>query len=69
MYKRSSGGRLIFYTKELPENVRRAVSRLAELAAYNLEKWSRTDAFRAMTRAERVKCMCKWGLEGMLQLG
>ena len=64
-----SGGRLIFYTKELPENVRRAVSRLAELAAYNLEKWSRTDAFRAMTKAERVKCMCKWGLEGMLQLG
>ena len=64
-----SGGRLIFYTKDLPENVRRAVSRLAELAAYNLEKWSRTDAFRAMTRAERVKCMCKWGLEGMLRMG
>ncbi|MBQ7656049.1 MAG: hypothetical protein IJS41_06025 [Clostridia bacterium] len=62
-----SGGRLIFYTKDLPENARRAVSRLAERIAYGLEKWSHTDSFRAMTTAERIKWMCRTGLEGMLE--
>ena len=62
-----SGGRLLFYTKDLPENVRRAVSRLAEIIACGLESWSLTEGFRAMTIAERIKWMCRTGLEGMLQ--
>ena len=63
-----SGGRLIFYTKDLPEKVRKAVSALAEITAENLENWSHTDSFRAMTTAERIKYLCKAGFEGMLQL-
>lgn len=62
-----SGGRLIFYTKDLPENVRGAVSRLTEIIARGLESWSKTDIFRAMTTAERVKWMCRAGLEGILE--
>ncbi len=63
-----SGCRLIFYTKDLPEKVRKAVSALAEITAENLENWSHTDSFRAMTTAERIKYLCKAGFEGMLQL-
>ena len=58
-----SGGRLSFYTENLPERVRRAVSRLAELSARSLEQWSQTDGFRAMTIAERIEEMCRAGLE------
>ena len=63
-----SGGRLIFYTEALPDRVRNAVARLAELVAYRLEAWSQTDAFRALTPAERIPNMCRAGLEGMLQI-
>ena len=62
-----SGGRLVFYTQDLPENVRRAVSMLAETIACGLESWSHTDSFRAMTTAERIKWMCRAGLEGLLE--
>ena len=54
-----SGRRLGFYTKELSQNVRAAVSGLLETAAYRLEEWSGTDGFTAMTTAERIKYMCK----------
>lgn len=64
-----SGGRMIYYTKDLPDNVRKAVSGLAALIADTLEEWSRTEDFRAMTAAERVKTLCRAGLEGMLQMG
>ena len=63
-----SGGRLIFYTADLPENVRKAVARLAGLIAHGLERWTQTDGFRAMAYAERVKFLCRAGLEGMLQM-
>ena len=63
-----SGNRLIFYTKDLPENVRKAVAGAAETAAYGLESWSQTDSFSAMTEAQRIKYMCKAGLEGMMSL-
>lgn len=62
-----SGGRLIFYTKDLPRKVRKAVAELTENAAYSLEKWSLTGGFKAMATAERIKYMCKAGLDGMIQ--
>ena len=62
-----SGGRLIYYTKDLPDNVRRAVSGLAECIARRLERWSLTDGFQAMTAAERIQWMYRAGLEGMLR--
>ena len=62
-----SGDRLSFYTGNLPENVQKAVSKLAELCAYKLEKWSLTDGFHTLTTGERIKYMCKAGLNGLLQ--
>ena len=63
-----SGSRLIFYTKDLPENVRTAVSELAVLSAYGLERWSKTESFKAMSTGERIKQMCRWGFEGFTLL-
>ena len=62
-----SGDRLSFYTGNLPENVQKAVSKLAELCAYKLEKWSLTDGFHTLTTGERIKYMCKAGFNGLLQ--
>ena len=62
-----SGRRFLFYTGDLPENVRKAASKLAELCAYNLEKWSRTDSFHAMTVGDRIRYMCRAGFDGFLQ--
>ena len=59
-----SGSRLIVYTKELPENVRLAVSKLSEIVANNLEAWSKTDSFMTMSEEERIRYMCKAGLTG-----
>ena len=63
---KGSGGRLVVYTENLPENVRNAVSELAELCARSLEKWSLSDEFASMTNAERIKHMCRAGFEGMI---
>lgn len=63
---KGSGGRLIVYTENLPENVRNAVSELAELCARSLEKWSLSDEFASMTNAGRIKHMCRAGFEGMI---
>ena len=60
------GSRLIFYTKELPEKVRSAVSGLAKIIAGRLEIWSNTDNFKRLGVHERIKIMCRSGLEGML---
>ena len=54
-----SGRRLGFYTKDLSENVRSAVSELVKTAAYRLEEWSETDEFASMTTAGRIKYMCR----------
>ena len=62
-----SGNRLLFYTKDLPEKVRSAVSRLAEYSAYSLEMWSEEESFKKMTAGERIKYMCKAGFEGILE--
>ena len=59
-------GRMIFYTKELGANVRRAASSLIQEAAYGLERWSETDEFAVMTVSERIKWMCREGLQGIL---
>ncbi len=61
-----SGERLIFYTKDLPDKVRSAVSALASLAAEGLEKWSQTERFAEMTTGERIRFMCGEGFEGMI---
>lgn len=60
-----SGKRLSFYTKELPVRVKKAVSRIAVLSSNALERWSLTDSFKAMSEGERIKYMCKCGLEKM----
>ncbi len=63
-----SGSRLMFYTKDLPENVRKAVSELAVLSADGLERWSKTDSFKAMSTDERIRQMCRMGFEGFIAL-
>ena len=63
-----SGNRSEVYTKGLPENVCRAVHDLAVLSAKGLEGWSKSDGFKKMTKAERIKYMCKEGLEGFINL-
>ena len=63
---KGSGGRLVVYTENLPENVRNAVSELAELCVRSLEKWSLSDEFASMTNAGRIKYMCRAGFEGMI---
>ena len=61
-----SGNRLVVYIRELPENVRLAVSKLSEIASNNLEKWSNTSAFKTMSNKDRIIYMCEAGLEGMI---
>lgn len=61
----NDGGRIIFYTKDLSENVRKAVAELMREASYGLERWSKTDVFAAMTVGERIRQMCREGLTGM----
>jgi hypothetical protein len=60
-----SGDRLIFYTKDLPVNVYKAVSMTAVQASKNLEKWSLTDKFINMKIDDRIRFMCKAGLTEM----
>ncbi len=57
-----NGGRIVVYTKDLPENVQRAVTCLMKLSAEGLENWSKTDSFAGMTRIERIKHMCQTGI-------
>jgi hypothetical protein len=61
----TSGGRLKFYTEGLSENVCKAVAVTAESAAEFLEKWSASAEFKAMERSDRVRYLCKIGLDGM----
>lgn len=63
-----SGNRLEVYTNGLPEDVCMAVHDLAVLSAKGLEGWSKSDGFKKMTKAERIKYMCKEGLEGFINL-
>jgi hypothetical protein len=64
----TSGGRIKFYTEGLSENVCRAVAKTAENAALFLERWSRSSSFQEMGRAERVKFLCRSGLDGMCEM-
>ena len=64
---KGSGGRFVYYTKGLPENVSHAVSEITELCARSLEKWSLSDEFASMTTAERIKHLCMSGFEGMIR--
>lgn len=63
-----SGGRLVVYTNELPENIKAAVAELLTLAAKGLERWSHTDEFKALTKAERIEHMCCLGIADMAEL-
>lgn len=63
-----SGNRLIVYTEGLPENVRNALAEIAKTAAYNLENWSNTQEFKEMSLSDRIKHMCKLGIEGIINL-
>ena len=61
----NDSGRMIFYTKELSENVSKEVYGMMREAAYGLERWSETDGFVDLDAAERIKKMCDAGLQGM----
>lgn len=61
-------GRMIFYTKDLSENVRKAVADLIKETVCGLERWSKTDEFATMTVSERIKRMCHEGLQGMKKI-
>lgn len=60
-----SGGRLKFYINSLSENTQNAIGEIAYTCAENLEKWSLTEQFSAMTRAERTEALCRAGLDGI----
>ena len=63
-----SGSRLMFYTKDLPENVRKSVAELAVQLAEGLERWSTAESFKSMSTSDRIKQMCRWGFEGFIAL-
>ncbi len=60
-----SGGRLRFYIGTLSENTQNAVRETAFVCAENLEKWSLTESFSAMTREERTEALCRAGIGGI----
>ena len=66
--KGSEGGRMIYYTMELSDNVRRALEELIREAAEGLERWSRSDDFAGLTTGERIKRMCFAGISGMREM-
>ncbi len=61
-----SGGRMVFYTKDLSPNVVMAISELLTKITYRLEEWSNTKDFKELSTAERIKIMCGKGLTGMI---
>ncbi|SFB29898.1 hypothetical protein SAMN05216249_11827 [Acetitomaculum ruminis DSM 5522] len=61
----SSGKRIDEFTEEMTPSQKEAICEIAAICAQNLEKWSNTDEFRAMTRQDRVKYLCMAGIEGM----
>ena len=61
-------GRLLHYTKELSEPVRDAVAELLKTAAEKLEQWSKTEAFLNMEPEDRIKYLCRLGLQGIAEL-
>ena len=65
---RGNGERILFYTNGLPENVKNALSQLVKLASQGLERWTDTEEFMKMTKALRIKFMCRAGLSGMALL-
>ena len=62
-----SGDRLKFYTESLSPMVSEAVTELLKEAAYRLEEWSETEGFKALSKEDRIKIMCKKGLAGMIR--
>ena len=61
----TSGNRLRFYTKGLPDKVYDAVCETAREAARFMENFSQSGEFAVMTRRERIIFFCEKGLEGM----
>ncbi len=62
---KGSGGRLQFYINSLSENTQNAVREIAWICAENLERWSQSQQFAAMTREERTEILCRAGLSGI----
>ena len=63
-----SGGRLVVYTSELSDNVKKVVTELLCKAAQGLEKWSQSEGFKELTNAERINIMCRAGILDMADL-
>lgn len=62
----NSGKRFLYYTEDLPDAVRAAVSDIITEASYSLEAWSKTEDFLKPDTAERIKILCKCGIMGMV---
>lgn len=56
------GDRMPFYTKGLSQNVQLALSDLLSASASWLEKWSKTEEFLDLSTADRIRFLCRKGL-------
>lgn len=61
------GSRFSVYTGGLFKKAAGAAADITVQAAACLEKWSETENFRKLTDAERIRLMCRLGIEGMLE--
>ena len=62
---KSSGSRLDVYTRDLTPDAVEEVRNMAVKASKGLEKWSKSEGFASMSNAERIRLMCKTGLNGI----
>jgi hypothetical protein len=60
-----SGNRMVYYTKELSSEDKERLAGLLKETSAQLEKWSKTEAFKALTIQERIRIMCMKGLAGI----
>ncbi len=63
---KGSGSRLEVYTAGLSEMAKQAAADIIMKAAESLEAWSQSAGFRALDNAERIRLMCRAGVEDIL---
>ena len=64
-----SNGRLKVYITGLSGPAGKVVENLAAAAANGVEKWSKTDEFRNLTEAQRIRYLCEKELLGYAEAG
>lgn len=60
-----NGDRLKCYTEGLSEAQSEKLKQIAKVCAYNLEKWSQSEEFLAMSYEEKIKTLCEYGIRGI----